>query len=160
MHYFQFDPSDWCDVLMMENKDAGKRFKELILRLSKFEAPEGSIEAAMIAHVIERSEKQRQKVMARWNRQEPQQPPPPPPEPEPPKASPPAKLPPPRIPRPKRKEPPEMSDVYDWCDANKVPPPIGREWYDYQESKGWNTLKMSWQSALRGFCKKKIQPKQ
>lgn len=155
-----FDPSDWFEVLTMDDKAAGQRFKQMIIRLSKAEAPEGTAEAEMIRSINEYREKQRQKVMARWNRQEQQQPPPPPPEPEPPKASPPAKLPPPRIPRPKRKEPPEMSDVYDWCDANKVPPPFGREWYDYQESKGWNTLKMSWQSALRGFVKNRIKPRQ
>lgn len=152
-----FDPSDWFEVLTMDDKEAGRRFKEMIVRLSKAEAPEGSTEAYMISSMTEYREKQREKAMLRWNPEgRTEAPPPPPPEPEPPKASPPAKLPPPRIPRPKRKEPPEMSDVYDWCDANKVPPPIGREWYDYQESKGWNTIKSSWQSALAGFCKKKM----
>ena len=156
-----FDPSDWFEVLTMDDKAAGQRFKEMIVRLSKAEAPEGSTEAYMISSMTEYREKQREKAMRRWNPEgRTEAPPPPPPEPEPPKASPPAKLPPPRIPRPKRKEPPEMSDVYDWCDANKVPPPLGREWYDYQESKGWNTLKSSWQSALRGFVKNRIKPRQ
>ena len=152
LQYFQFDPSDWCDILVMDDRTAGKRFKEMVLRLSKFEAPEGTIEAKMISVVLDYSEKQRQKVMARWNRQEAE----PPPQPGPPEPAPPR---PPQFRnanRPKRKEPPSVEDVYDFCDANGIPAPFGREWLEYQESKGWNTLRMAWQSALRGFCKKKM----
>lgn len=154
LHYFQFDPSDWFEVLMMEDKAAGKRFKEMILRLSKSEAPEGTPEAKMISVVTEFREKQRQRVMARWNRNEEKAeelPPPPPPPP------PPAPRPRPPMQRPQQKGPPQMEDVYDFCDANHFPAPFGREWYEYQESKGWNTMRMPWQSALRGFCQRKMK---
>lgn len=159
-HYFQFDPSDWCEVLVMEDKAAGKRFKEMILRLSKFEAPEGTAEAKMIAHVIEYSEMQRKRVLARWNKEEKEEAETPPPSPPPPPRMPPQPQRRMAPPRPKEKRPPELCDIYDFCDANHLPAPFGREWYDYQENKGWNTLRMSWQSALRGFCEKKMKTNQ
>ena len=149
-----FDPSEFVDVLMVDDKAAGRRFKELILRLSKSEAPEGTPEYTMIQYVNEFREKQRKRVLARWNKEEKEEaetPPPPPPRmpPQPQRRMAP--------PRPKEKRPPELCDIYDFCDANHFPAPFGREWYDYQENKGWNTLRMSWQSALRGFCQRKMK---
>lgn len=66
--WFKFYPSDWLDVLTMTEIDAGKRFKTMITRLSSNKAPEGSIEKSMIDESKYFSDKQRERVMKRWNK--------------------------------------------------------------------------------------------
>lgn len=147
IRYFSFAPAEWIDVVLMNDEDAGKVFKEMIKRLSMNEAPQGSREQAMIEMANDFRAKQRERVMKRWHPEETASPP----IQEPVPSSRPVQ----RTPR-KTVEPPDIGDIYDFCTANKFPEPFGREWYDFQESKGWNTLKSQWQVALRGFCQKKM----
>lgn len=147
LQYFIFCPSDWMNVFFMTDEEAGKTFKTFIGRLTSNEAPEGTKEYDMIQKVKDYRAQQRKKIMKRWHPEETESPP----IQEPVPSSRPVQ----RTPR-KTVEPPDIGDIYDFCTANKFPEPFGREWYDFQESKGWNTLKSQWQVALRGFCQKKM----
>lgn len=147
IQWFKFCPLEWMDILLLDNEQAGARFKEVILRLGKNESPEGTIEARMIEESREYSRIKREAVAARWNRQATERriPPPPP--------APPAQ----QANRPKPKRPPTLPEVYDFCQQYKLPDTFGREWLEWQEQKGWNTLRINWTAALTAFCKKKLK---
>ena len=150
IQWFAFYPQDWMDVLVMDNEQAGARFKELVIRLGKNEAPEGTTEAEMIAKSNEISRIKREAVRARWNKanaEQPTAPPPPPPRPAP------------RPPQPaqRRFRPPTIEEVYDSCQEKKLPDTFGREWLEWQDAKGWNGLKLHWHFALAAFCQKKLK---
>ena len=134
-----------------ENKsdeEAGKRFKEMLIRLSKNDAPEGTIEKSMITEVEAYRERQRQNGMKRWNKEQEQ-----PPQPQP---SNPPRTPPPMAQQRRRTPPrPTKEQVYDICDATDIPIAVAMEWFDYMESKDWQGIKTTWQSALQGFWKMK-----
>ena len=147
IQWFKFCPLEWMDILLLNNEDAGARFKEVILRLGKNEAPEDTIEGRMIEESREYSRIKREAVAARWNRKAPvNRPSPVPPSPPAPQAN-----------RPKKMKPPTLPEVYDFCQAYKLPDTFGREWLEWQESKGWNTLRVHWHAALTAFCKKKLK---
>lgn len=151
IQWFAFYPQEWMEYLAMDDEKVAARFKELIIRLGKNEAPEGTIEARMIAKSIEIRQIKREAVAARWNKAKAEQPPVNRPSPVPP--APPA----PQANRPKRLKPPTLPEVYDFCQAYKLPDTFGREWLEWQESKGWNTLRTHWHAALTAFCKKKLK---
>lgn len=67
--WFKFYPSDWIDVLTMTEKEAAKRFKDMVKRLASNKAPEGTIEANMINESIAYAAKRRENVMKRWNKE-------------------------------------------------------------------------------------------
>lgn len=149
IQWFKFCPLEWMDVLLLDDEKAGARFKEVILRLGKNEAPEGTIEGRMIEESREYSRIKREAVAARWNRQAPppeRRTPPVPPTPPAPPAN-----------RPKRLKPPTLPEVYDFCLQYNIPDTFGREWLEWQEQKGWNTLRVHWHAALTAFCKKKLK---
>ena len=66
--WFKFYPADIADYMTMSDRDAGKRIKLFLTRLMANNAPEGSIEAKMIAESRAYCQKQRERVMNRWNR--------------------------------------------------------------------------------------------
>ena len=66
--WYKLFPSDLLDVLTMDNEEAGRNFKAFVKRLISNKAPEGSIEAKMIAESRAYCDKQRERVMNRWNR--------------------------------------------------------------------------------------------
>ncbi len=68
--WFRFFPSDWIEVLGMSEKQAGKRFKELITRLSVNKAPSNSVEESMIKDSFEYTEKKRLAALKRWRERE------------------------------------------------------------------------------------------
>lgn len=68
--WFRFFPSDWIEVLGMTEKQAGKRFKELITRLSVNKAPSNSVEESMIKDSFEYTEKKRLAALKRWRERE------------------------------------------------------------------------------------------
>lgn len=152
--WFRFYPQDFFKEMKMTDEEAGKRFKELIMNLGSNQAPAGSVEERMIEEARTYSDLQRQRVMNRWNKnkedEEPQEPPP-----EPPQSQEMRRPPRPRIPTPARPKKPTLEEVYDYCDTIGTPPPIGREWYEWQESKGWNNITSTWQAAFRAFASKK-----
>lgn len=167
--WFKFFPADFIDVLRMEAEESDKKFKELIERLLTNRAPEGSIEARMIAESAEYSFRRKINIMKRWNpdeaerleqqrnvdadtregsdesttvsaapsmtRRPPRQP----------------------IPAPTKPKQPNLEEVYDYCDSVGIPPPIGREWYEWQDSKGWKNIRTTWQNALRHFAERRKQ---
>lgn len=139
--FFRFEPKDFFECLIMSNEEAGSRFKELIIRLTKNEAPEGTPEAKMIAHSRKRSEINRERVMKRWHPEDIQ---------EQPQQSPPYQNS-PKMP----KKIPDMADVYEYADAIGIFPPIAKEWFEWQEQQGWNNIKTQWQTCLRKFAEKK-----
>lgn len=147
--FFSFDPRDFIDVFLMSNEDAGIRFKELITRLTKNDAPEGTIEYEMMERQKEFRMKQREKIMKRWHPESVSAPPAPP--------APPAATSAPYLPPKRRLKPPTKEELYDLCDEEKLPLDYAREWYDWMESKGWNGIKSTWQGSLRGFCQKKLK---
>ena len=149
VHSFQFDPSVWIKVLQISDEEAGKRFKEMIIRLATNEAPEDSEEFNMIERVNEYIEKQRENIMKRWHPESDSAPPAPPAPPAPSSA--------PYQPPIRRLKPPTKEELYDLCDEEKLPLDYAREWYDWMESKGWNGIKSTWQGSLRGFCQKKLK---
>lgn len=148
LQYFIFCPSDWMNVFFMTDEEAGKTFKTFIGRLTSNEAPEGTQEYDMIQKVKDYRAKQREKIMKRWHPETLQTEQKPTPQPQIPR----------KLPRPQvaKVQPPELYEVYDFCSENFFPEPYGREWYEWQEQKGWNTLKKPWKIALRGFCQKKM----
>lgn len=155
IQWFKFYPQDWIEVLAMDSRSAGKRFKDMITRLGKNEAPENTPEYSMIAEAEDYKQKRREAIAARWNAvrneghvdREPNSNPPPRP-----------RIPPtPPAPQNRTRRPPELGVVYDFCDERKYPSTYGREWYEWQEKKGWNTLKKPWQVALAAFCEKKLK---
>ena len=150
-YFFRFAPHEWIEWLSKSDEEAGKRFKEMLIRLSKNEAPEGTIEKSMITEVEAYRERQRQNGMKRWNKEQPQEPPPQP-QPRNPQRTPPPMA----QQRPRQTQTrPTMEQLYDQCDATDIPIAVGREWFDYMESKNWNGIKTTWQSALQGFWKMK-----
>lgn len=142
--YFTIDPSDFFDYLFKSDDEAGRRFKEMLGRLFRCEAPEGSVEEKMIQLAEANQQRHREIANKRWHpeineetRTMENRP----------------KIPP--IP-PIRSKPPLLEDVYDFCDSCGFPPPFGREWYEFQEGKGWNTIRTHWKVALKAFCQKKM----
>lgn len=156
--WFKFFPSDFLDIMRMNDKQVADRFRELIERLLKNSAPEGTPEAEMIADSLAFCERQRERITNYWKqrngdadsreatdesttvsaapsvtRRPPRQP----------------------IPSPTKPKKPSLEEVYDYCDTIGTPPPIGREWYEWQDSKGWNKFTSTWQAAFRAFAKKK-----
>lgn len=142
--WFRFNPHDFMDCLKVTDAEAGKRFKDLLFSLLENKATEGSPEFNMIQNAFSYRQKQRERIMKRWHQQQEQEQ-----QPQQPVVRPPRPM------IPQRVQHPEMSDVYDFCDANNIIPTTGREWYEYMENKGWNSLKSQWQNALLGFAKKK-----
>lgn len=143
IQWFAFFPQEWIEYLTMDDAKVAARFKELIIRLGKNEAPEGTIEARMIAKSLEIRQIKREAVAARWNKAKAENAMPAPPAP-------------PQRP-PVRKRPPSLAEVYDYCQEKNFPDTFGREWFDWQESRGWNTLKSHWHFALAAFCRKKLE---
>lgn len=68
LNWFKFYPADIADFVTMSDRDAGKRIKLFISRLLSNKAPDGTIEAKMIAESIAFCDKQRERIMKRWNR--------------------------------------------------------------------------------------------
>ena len=151
-YFFRFAPHEWIEWLSKSDEEAGKRFKEMLIRLSKNDAPEGTIEKSMITEVEAYRERQRQNGMKRWNKEQEQ-----PPQPqEPPQPRNPPRTPPPMAQQRRRTQPrPTKEQVYDICDATDIPIAVAMEWFDYMESKDWQGIKTTWQSALQGFWKMK-----
>lgn len=147
--WFRFNPHDFMESLKATDAEAGKRFKELLFCLLENKATEGTPEFEMIQNAFSYRQKQRERVLKRWQQQQEQEQQPVV-RPQQPVVRPPR----PRIP-PQRVQPPDMRDVYDFCDANNILPTTGREWYEYMQAKGWNNLKSQWQNALKGFASKK-----
>lgn len=147
-HYFSFDPSEWIDVLALDNEIAGKIFKEAIIQLSTNKVPEESRVYPMYKRTEDYRQKQRERINKRWHKDDesPQPVVPPPP---------PQMLRPTRPIIPPRKNEVDIRDVYDFCDANGIVPTIGKEWHDYMSYKNWPKLKTDWRKALTGFAKKK-----
>lgn len=146
--FFFFFASHWIEWLTKSDEEAGKRFKEMLIRLTKNEAPEDSEEYQMLENLKEYREKQRQNGMKRWNKEQEQ-----PPQPQP---SNPPRTPPPMAQQRRRTQPrPTKEKIYDFCDATDIPIAVAMEWFDYMESKDWNGIKTTWQSALQGFWKMK-----
>lgn len=148
-YWFKFYPHEWIELLAMPEAEAGKRFKTMIERLISNKAPDDSPERKMIEECKIYRERQRERIANYWNNrngnaeQEP---------PQPQEMRRPSR---PRIPTPERPKKPTLEDVYDYCDTIGTPPPIGREWYEWQESKGWNKITSTWQAAFRAFASKK-----
>lgn len=69
--WFKFYPSDWINVLTMPDKQCAECFKNLVSRLMKNEAPEGSKEAEMIGESENYSKQRREAVMKRWQSNKP-----------------------------------------------------------------------------------------
>lgn len=150
-YFFRFAPHEWIEWLSSSDEEAGKRFKEMLVRLSKNSAPDGSIELAMIKEVEAYRERQRQNILKRWNKDQPQEPPP---NPQP--SIPPTRTQPPMAQQRRQTQPrPTKEQIYDICDATDIPIAVAMEWFDYMESKDWNGIKTTWQSALQGFWKMK-----
>lgn len=138
--FFRFNPENFLECFTMSNEEAGSRFKEMLIRLIKNEAPEGTIEHEMIQEVAKYREAQRQRVLNRWNTENQQPPPSPPPYQNSPKMP---------------KKVPDLADVYEYADAVGIFPPIAKEWFEWQEQQGWNNIKTQWQTCLRKFAEKK-----
>ena len=133
--FWNFDPIEFLDCLSSTDAEAGKVFKTVLRELIEDDVPEGSPARPMFDRTHAFRDLQRQKALDYWKSQrQPQSPPE-------------APLRPPR--------PPTIQDVYDYCDSAVIPPPVGREWYEWQDNKGWKGIKCSWQTALRGFAAKK-----
>lgn len=141
--FWNFDPVEFLDCLSVTDSEAGKVFKAVLRELIADDVPEGSPARPMFDRTHAFRELQRQKALDYWKSQRP------------PQATPDAPLRPPRPPTPQKPRPPTIQDVYDYCDSAGLPPPVGREWYEWQDVKGWQGLKCAWQTALRGFAAKK-----
>lgn len=143
--WFKFCPSKFVSYLTATDQEAGKRFKVLLTSLMTNTPPENidsSPEEEMILEAQVYRNKQRERAMARWKPTEKNDSPTPPP--------------PQRTSRHTKPKTIELRDIYDWCDANNVPPPVGKEFFDYNESTGWN-ITTTWQNALKGFAKSKLK---
>lgn len=145
--FWNFDPVEFLDCLSDTDSEAGKVFKAVLRELIADDVPEGSPARPMFDRTHAYRELQRQKALDYWKSQRP------------PQATPDAPLRPPRPPTTQKPRPPTIQDVYDFCDSAGIPPPVGREWYEWQDNKGWQGLKYAWQTALRGFAAKKTQPR-
>lgn len=66
--WFKFYPNDIADFLELPPKEAAKRFHLFLTRLISNKAPEGTVEAKMIADSMAFIERQRSNGMKRWNR--------------------------------------------------------------------------------------------
>lgn len=141
--FWNFDPVEFLDCLSATDAEAGKVFKAVLRELIADDVPEDSPARPMFDRTHAFRELQRQKAIDYWKSQRPPQTPPD------------APLRPPRPPTPQKPRPPTIQDVYDYCDSAGIPPPVGREWYEWQDNKGWQGLKCAWQTALRGFAAKK-----
>jgi hypothetical protein len=137
--FWNFDPVEFLDCLSATDAEAGKVFKAVLRELIADDVPEGSPARPMFDRTHAFRDLQRQKALDYWKSQRTTL------------APPDASLRPPR--------PPTIQDVYDYCDSAGIPPPVGREWYEWQDNKGWQGLKCAWQTALRGFAAKKTQPR-
>lgn len=143
--FWNFDPVEFLDCLSSTDAEAGKVFKAVLHELIADDVPEGSPARPMYDRTHAFRELQRQKALDYWkSKRQPQAPPA-------------APLRPPRPPTPQKPRPPTMQDVYDYCDSAGIAPPVGREWLEWQDNKGWAGLKCAWQTALRGFASKKTQ---
>ena len=145
--FWNFDPVEFLDCLSDTDSEAGKVFKAVLRELIADDVPESSPARPMFDRTHAFRELQRQKALDYWKSRMPSQ------------APPDAPLRPPRPPTPQKPRPPTIHDVYDYCDSAGIPPPVGREWHEWQDNKGWLGLKCAWQTALRGFAAKKTQPR-
>lgn len=145
--WFKFCPHKFAKYIAVSDAEAGKRFKEMLSCLLANDAPDDSVELEMINDAMETSRKQRERAMARWRPEEKKD------TDTPQTNSRPSR---PSIPRPAKPKKIDLRDIYDWCDANNVPPPVGKEFFDYNESTGWN-ITTTWQNALKGFVKSKLK---
>lgn len=148
--WFKFCPSKFVAYLTATDQEAGKRFKILLTSLMTNTPPkdiESSPEEEMILEAKVYRNKQRERIMARWHPEEKKE------TDTPQTNSRPSR---PSIPRPAKPKKIDLRDIYDWCDANNVPPPVGKEFFDYNESTGWN-ITTTWQNALKGFVKSKLK---
>lgn len=143
--WFRFNPHEFLKYTTVSDEEAGKRFKSLLISLLTNEAPEGTPEFSMIQNALDYKARQREKANKRWGNEDGGNPP----------QVPPQTLSMPQQPLHQRRlKPPSLSDVYDFCDAERISPTTGREWYEWQCNKGWNSIKTQWQVALRAFAKK------
>lgn len=157
-YWFKFYPHEWIELLTMQDNEVGKRFKIMIERLITNKAPNDSPENKMIEECCIYSERQRERVSNYWkqrngdadSREAPD-------ESTTVSAAPSMTRRPtrPPIPSPTKPKKPSLEDVYEYCDSIGTPPPIGREWYEWQESKGWNNFTSTWQAAFRAFAAKR-----
>ncbi len=143
--FWNFDPVEFLDCLSDTDAEAGKVFKDVLRQLIADDVPEDSPARPMFDRTHAFRELQRQKALDYWKSQRSTQ------------ATPEAPLRPPRPPTPQKPIPPTIQDVYDFCDSAGIPPPVGREWHEWQDNKGWQGIKCAWQTALRGFAAKKTQ---
>ena len=65
--WFKFYPNEIADFLELPPKEAAKRFHLFITRLISNKAPEGTVEAKMIADSKAFCDKQRERILKRWN---------------------------------------------------------------------------------------------
>ena len=140
--FWNFDPVEFLEFLSSTDAEAGKVFKAVLRELIADDVPEGSPARPMFDRTHAFRDLQRQKAIDYWESQRQQQA---------------APLRPKRPPTTHNPRSPTMHDVYDYCDTAGIPPPVGREWYEWQDKKGWQGLKCAWQTALRGFAAKKTQ---
>lgn len=126
--WYKFFPAAFSEWLGKPDAAAGRRFKEMLLRLIASEAPDGTPEADMVADAERFSEKQKERVAKRWNR--------PPEAPETPPGD------------------PGIDAAYDFAAMNGIDPDTAREWHEWQRSKGFESLR-NWKSALKAFARKK-----
>lgn len=126
--WFKFRPADFVDLLSMPDPEAGRRFKELVTRLLKNEAPEGTVERSMIDEARGYSESRRRGASSRWNDVE----------------------------RPRKGETPDMADVYEFAQAQGITDMVARNWYEWQD-KGPGFAKLdNWKGALLRFSQLKV----
>lgn len=64
--WFKFHPAMFAQAFCLDDAQAGKMFKTMLSRLLSNEAPDGSIEADMIAESRSYSESRRKAIKARW----------------------------------------------------------------------------------------------
>lgn len=152
-YYWSFNAVEFCECFGMTDAETGKMFKEILKQLIKNEVPENSLAYPMFKRTLEYRERQRERITNYWKQRngnaEQEQPP------EQPQQQEMRRPPRPRITAPERPKKPTLEEVYDYCDTIGTPPPIGREWYEWQESKGWNKITSTWQAAFRAFAKHK-----
>ena len=110
--WFRINPHEFLKYTTVSDEEAGKRFKSLLISLLTNEAPEGTPEFSMIQNALDYKARQREKANKRWGNEDGDNTP---------------QVPPPMPPQQRRLKPPSLSDVYDFCDAERISPTTGRE---------------------------------
>lgn len=110
--WYKFEPRRWSVFTSEHNATAGKRFKQLIIRLLSGDAPEGSEERRMLDEAAEYSAKQRMRIQKRYTK-----------------------------PRPPGRDP-GIAAVYAFADENGIDGDTAHEWYEWQTQKGWKDVKV------------------